>query len=38
MPGKTVKGIINSLFCLLTMNQHPLHLDREFASRSQQEE
>lgn len=34
-PGKTVTEGDNTLFCLLTMNHHPLHLDAHFASASQ---
>jgi acyl dehydratase len=34
-PRKTVTESDNNLFCLLTMNHHPLHLDSEFARRSQ---
>lgn len=30
-PGKTVTEADNNLFCLLTMNHHPLHLDVEYA-------
>lgn len=32
---KTITESDNNLFCLLTMNHHPLHLDNEFASKSQ---
>jgi len=32
---KTVTESDNNLFCLLTMNHHPLHLDKEFASQTQ---
>jgi acyl dehydratase len=31
-PGKTVTEYDNHLFCLLTMNHHPLHLDAHFAA------
>jgi acyl dehydratase len=31
-PGKTVTESDNHLFCLLTMNHHPLHLDAQFAA------
>jgi acyl dehydratase len=31
-PGKTVTEYDNHLFCLLTMNHHPLHIDQNFAS------
>ena len=34
-PHKTVTESDNNLFCLLTMNHHPLHLDAEYA-RTQQ--
>jgi acyl dehydratase len=34
-PGKTITESDNNLFCLLTMNHHPLHLDVEFAKASQ---
>jgi len=34
-PGKTITEAENSLFCLLTMNHHPIHLDTEFAKESQ---
>lgn len=30
-PGKTVLESDNNLFCLLTMNHHPVHLDMEYA-------
>jgi acyl dehydratase len=29
-PGKTVNESDNNLFCLLTMNHHPVHLDEEY--------
>ena len=29
-PGKTVTESDNNLFCLLTMNHHPVHLDTEY--------
>jgi acyl dehydratase len=29
-PGKTITESDNNLFCLLTMNHHPVHLDVEF--------
>lgn len=29
-PGKTVTESDNNLFCLLTMNHHPVHLDMEY--------
>jgi len=31
-PGKTVTEYDNHLFCLLTMNHHPLHLDDHYAA------
>ena len=34
-PGKTITESDNNLFCLLTMNHHPLHLDKKFAESSQ---
>lgn len=30
-PGKTITESDNNLFCLLTMNHHPVHLDAEYA-------
>lgn len=30
-PGKTITESDNNLFCLLTMNHHPVHLDVEYA-------
>nr|WP_261553677.1 MaoC family dehydratase [Frankia tisae] len=35
-PGKTVTEYDNHLFCLLTMNHHPLHLDSHYAERNTQ--
>jgi acyl dehydratase len=35
-PAKTVTEADNHLFCLLTMNHHPLHLNDEYAAESQQ--
>ena len=35
-PGKTVTESDNHLFCLITMNHHPLHLNDVYASQSQQ--
>lgn len=29
-PGKTITESDNNLFCLLTMNHHPVHLDAEY--------
>lgn len=34
-PGKTITESDNNLFCLLTMNHHPLHLDKKFAESTQ---
>ena len=34
-PGKTISEYDCHLFSLLTMNQHPLHIDAHFASKSQ---
>jgi acyl dehydratase len=33
-PGKTITEYDNHLFCLLTMNHHPLHLDSNYAERA----
>src|SRR5918994_7049930 len=33
-PGKTVTESDDHLFCLLTMNHHPLHLDAHYAGES----
>lgn len=33
-PGKTVTEYDDHLFCLLTMNHHPLHLDSNYAERT----
>ena len=35
-PGKTVTEYDDHLFCLLTMNHHPLHLDATYAATTQQ--
>jgi acyl dehydratase len=35
-PGKTVTEYDDHLFCLITMNHHPLHLDANDASTTQQ--
>jgi len=35
-PGKTVTEYDDHLFCLLTMNHHPLHLDTHYAAGSTQ--
>src|SRR6476619_1788648 len=34
-PGKTVTESDNHLFCLITMNHHPLHLDAHYAQTTQ---
>ncbi|MGI8628093.1 MAG: MaoC family dehydratase [Geodermatophilaceae bacterium] len=33
-PGKTVTEYDDHLFCLITMNHHPLHLDQHYAQTS----
>ena len=35
-PGKTVTEYDDHLFCLITMNHHPLHLDAHYAQTSTQ--
>ena len=35
-PGKTVTEYDDHLFCLLTMNHHPLHLDQNYAAETTQ--
>ncbi len=35
-PAKTVTESDDHLFCLITMNHHPLHLNDEYAAQSQQ--
>ena len=35
-PGKTVTEYDDHLFCLLTMNHHPLHLDANYAEQTTQ--
>src|SRR5476649_1702242 len=35
-PGKTVTEFDDHLFCLITMNHHPLHLDAHYAQTSTQ--
>ena len=35
-PAKTVTEADNHLFCLLTMNHHPLHINDVYAAKSQQ--
>ena len=32
-PGKTVTESDNNLFSLLTMNHHPVHIDKEYAKK-----
>jgi len=34
-PGKTITESDNNLFCLLTMNHHPVHIDNIFAMKRQ---
>ncbi len=34
-PGRTITEADNTWFTLLTMNQHPLHFDREYAEQSE---
>ena len=34
-PGKTITESDNNLFCLLTMNHHPVHLDWNYAASQQ---
>ena len=34
-PGRTITEVDNSWFTLLTMNQHPLHFDREYGAKSE---
>ncbi|MBK5230814.1 MAG: MaoC family dehydratase [Thermoleophilia bacterium] len=36
VPGKTITEADDHLFCLMTMNHHPLHLDDRYAAASQQ--
>ncbi len=33
-PGKTVTESDNNFFCLMTMNHHPIHLDRFYSKKS----
>jgi len=35
-PGKTITEFDDHLFCLLTMNHHPLHIDAHYAGQSTQ--
>jgi len=34
-PGRTITAADNTWFTLLTMNQHPLHFDEEYAKRTE---
>src|SRR3989304_3174155 len=34
-PGRTITESDDMLFCMLTMNHHPLHIDAEYARKSQ---
>ena len=34
-PGRTITQYDNTAFTLLTMNQHPLHFDEEYAAKSE---
>ncbi len=34
-PGRTITEMDDILFCMLTMNHHPLHIDAEYAKNSQ---
>lgn len=34
-PGRTISEADDTWFCLLTMNQHPLHIDAHYASSTQ---
>jgi len=34
-PGKTITESDNNLFCLLTMNHHPVHIDAHYAAEQQ---
>jgi acyl dehydratase len=34
-PGRTISEVDNTWFSLLTMNQHPLHIDSHYASQAQ---
>jgi acyl dehydratase len=34
-PGRTISETDNTWFTLLTMNQHPLHIDREYGAKSE---
>ena len=37
-PGKTINEHDNDLFCLLTMNHMPLHIDKHYAEQSQHQQ
>lgn len=34
-PGKTITESDNNLFCLVTQNSHPLHIDKNYAKKTQ---
>ena len=34
-PGRTITEMDDILFCMLTMNHHPLHIDAEYGKQSQ---
>ena len=34
-PGRTISEVDNTWFSLLTMNQHPLHIDAHYAAKTQ---
>ena len=34
-PGRTITEYDDTLFCMLTMNHHPLHIDEAYAERTQ---
>ena len=34
-PGRTITAADNTWFTLLTMNQHPIHFDEEYAARTE---
>lgn len=36
VPGKTITEADDHLFCMITMNHHPLHIDDRYAAESQQ--
>ncbi len=37
-PGRTITESDNLMFCMLTMNHHPVHIDVEFAARTQHQQ